>query len=107
MTVAAKQDGQTLPYGLNLFSGSGLGSVRDNFDRYFETFNGKDTLHDTVGIAYQRISAQEPRIEEIPVQQPPARRVQRKRSFERTGLEIEPYRKKSKLVTAMAPKKKI
>ena len=55
--MAAKQDGQTLPYGLNLFSGSGLGSVWDNFDRYFETFNGKDTLHDTVGIAYQRISA--------------------------------------------------
>ena len=25
----------------------------DNYDRYVETLTGKDTLHDTVGIAYQ------------------------------------------------------
>lgn len=27
----------------------------DNYDRYVETFSGKDTLHDTVGIVYQNI----------------------------------------------------
>ena len=29
------------------------GIAWDNFDRFVETKSGKDTLHDTVGIAYQ------------------------------------------------------
>uniref|UniRef100_A0A6P7FRI3 Uncharacterized protein LOC114331907 n=1 Tax=Diabrotica virgifera virgifera TaxID=50390 RepID=A0A6P7FRI3_DIAVI len=31
------------------------GIAFDNYDRYVETLNGKDTLHDTVGILYQNI----------------------------------------------------
>lgn len=31
------------------------GVVFDNFDRFVETHNGKDTLHDTVGIIFQDI----------------------------------------------------
>ncbi|GFW80338.1 uncharacterized protein TNCV_2944711 [Trichonephila clavipes] len=33
------------------------GVAYDNFDRFVETTNGKDTLHDTVGIIYQNIEA--------------------------------------------------
>lgn len=32
------------------------GVAFDNFDRFVETSNGKDTLHDTVGILYQNIT---------------------------------------------------
>ena len=39
---------------LKPFRGSGLGTAWDNFDRFAEILNGKDTLHDTVGIAFQR-----------------------------------------------------
>ena len=33
-----------------------LGWHSINFDKYVETDTGKDTIHDTVGIAYQDIS---------------------------------------------------
>lgn len=33
------------------------GVAYDNFDRFVETINGKDTLHDTIGIIYQNIEA--------------------------------------------------
>ena len=33
----------------------GTGVAWDNFDRFVETVSGKDTLHDTVGIAYQTV----------------------------------------------------
>ena len=36
-----------------LTSSLGTGLAWDNFDRFLETCSGKDTLHDTVGIAYQ------------------------------------------------------
>ena len=32
------------------------GLAFDNYDRFTETLSGKDTLHDTVGIAYQTVS---------------------------------------------------
>lgn len=34
------------------------GVAFDNYDRYVETATGRDTLHDTVGIVYQNISAE-------------------------------------------------
>ena len=43
-----------LPQGLKPFRGTRLGTAWDNFDRFAEILNGKDTLHDTVGIAFQR-----------------------------------------------------
>ena len=33
----------------------GIGLVHDNWDRYVDTLSGKDTLHDTVGVAYQLV----------------------------------------------------
>ena len=39
---------------LKPFRASRLGTAWDNFDRFAEILNGKNTLHDTVGIAFQR-----------------------------------------------------
>ena len=33
----------------------GTGVAWDNFDRFFETVSGEDTLHGAVGIAYQTV----------------------------------------------------
>ena len=43
-----------LPQGLKPFRGPRLGTAWDDFDRFAEILNGKDTLHDTVGIGFQR-----------------------------------------------------
>jgi len=56
LTLEAKKDGKSIPHGMKPYVGSGLGVAWDNFDRFVDTFNGKDTLHDTVGIAYQKVS---------------------------------------------------
>lgn len=37
-----------------------IGVAFDNFDRFVETTNGKDTLHDTVGIIYQNVDLNVP-----------------------------------------------
>ena len=54
LTVETKKEGKSLQQGLKPFRGSGLGTAWDSFDRFVETLNGKDTLHDTVGTAFQR-----------------------------------------------------
>ena len=35
-------------------SDDGVGLAFDNFDHFVETLSGKDTLHDTIGIAHQK-----------------------------------------------------
>lgn len=51
LAYACAKENQILPYN---FRNNVITNVAfDNFDRYVETSNGKDTLHDTVGIAVQ------------------------------------------------------
>ena len=95
------------------------GVAFDNYDRFVETFSGKDTLHDTVGIAYQTIDdivqsnttnhsegSTTGKLDEIidfqsswdqPISQPneDKQRKKRRRIFDAGNLEIEPYRKKN------------
>ena len=42
------------PNGMSLNPANNIGVAFDNFDIYVETVSGKDTLHDTVGIAYKQ-----------------------------------------------------
>ena len=42
---------QLTPTGMVIAANLSTGIVFDNFDRFVETLSGKDTLHDTVGIA--------------------------------------------------------
>ena len=55
LTFEARQRNQYTPFGMTLQSDLGTGVEWDNFDRFVETESGKDTLHDTVGKAYQSI----------------------------------------------------
>lgn len=97
------------------------GVAFDNFDRYVETVNGKDTLHDTVGIIYQDVmsetneeeecaeeSEREPEVqpEQIPtnttetVNRP---RRRRRRTFDAIAPELTPYLKKPKMMDLLLP----
>lgn len=57
LAYACAGNDRILPYGL-IDSNPRLHThvAFDNYDKYVETSTGKDTLHDTVGIAYQNLS---------------------------------------------------
>ena len=98
LTVDTKKEGISFPKGLKPFRGSGLGTAWDNFNRFVETLNGQDTLHDTVEIAFRRrpedssFSQTEEARTYIPLKhkQYPA--------YDPTRIQIEPYRKKPKFL---------
>lgn len=96
------------------------GVAFDNFDRYVDTANGKDTLHDTVGIIYQTIIENEDVIEETSQQLQDMstnietivesfdevgnrRSNKRKRAFDVIISEIVPYTKKPKMTDQLLP----
>ena len=58
LTISTDYKQQVTPHGMQLLSSLSTELAFDNFDRYIETLSGKDTLHDTVGIAYQDICEQ-------------------------------------------------
>ena len=43
------------PHGMSLSPNLATGVAFDHFDRFVETLNGMDTLHDTVVIAFQDV----------------------------------------------------
>ena len=69
MTFQSTKEMNTTPSWKALSLNLGTGVAFDNYDRFVETFNGTDTLHDTVGIAYQVVSeeSEESQIEETDV----------------------------------------
>jgi len=106
LALEAKKD-KAIPHGMKPYLGSGLGVAWDNFVRFIDTFNGKDTLHDTVGIAYQKVSEdQNGEIATVEIRERNDRSEQqqskksyhkRKRTYEPSKLNLEPYRKKPRL----------
>lgn len=54
---------QLCPSGIKKTKILAAGVAWDNFDRFVDTETGKDTLHDTVGIAYQDIPTEAELIE--------------------------------------------
>ena len=101
LTFSSLENNRTTPAGMSLSPTLCTGVAFDNFDRYVETLSGKDTLHDTVGIAYQDIpladinqsNVFDDAVENIDME------VSRKcrRRFESEGLDLEPYRKNPKM----------
>ncbi|GBP88409.1 hypothetical protein EVAR_71174_1 [Eumeta japonica] len=89
----------------------------DNFDRFAETLNGKDTFHDTVGIIFQNIVQNEDIIPVIPSstskianitlnetvlnnisESPlPTPRTRKRRAFEEITFDMRPFTKKLKI----------
>ena len=53
MTFEANKDGALSPHGMTRNPVLGTGPAWNKFDRFVATMTGTDTLHDTVGIAYQ------------------------------------------------------
>ena len=100
------------------------GIAFDNYDRYVETLTGKNTLHDTVGIAYQDIiepnaengascsnvelepssevdftvpEKDQCEISSIGVQKSPG--YKRRRLYKSSGLVLEPFRKMPRMLS--------
>ncbi len=55
LTYTVSKENILIPAEFNLNSQYATGLAFDNYDRFVETHNGRDTLHDTVGIIYQNI----------------------------------------------------
>ena len=117
LTFSVKNNDNEMPFGMHSGNEYGTGVAWDNFDRFVETMSGKDTLHDTVAIAYQLVeakaSAQKPesgRIHHENITETktkaslPTIRVglskKRRRSYETESSEIQPYHKKPRLENA-------
>ena len=104
MTFQATKNKRLTPFGMSLAPEFGTGVTWDNFDRFVNTTTGKDTLHDTVGIAYQVVPSVE-QCEDVQFEsldqssEISTTSKKRQRAFEPTGLNIQPYRKKLKLVS--------
>ncbi|GFV42590.1 uncharacterized protein TNCV_1315951 [Trichonephila clavipes] len=89
------------PEAVNKNENLSTGMAFDNFDRFVDTKNGKDTLHDTVGIIYQNI---DPNFEEEFVVEEEEAGVtthnkRRRRSFETIEYELPQCAKKLKKTT--------
>lgn len=95
----AQQDG-ILPEGMFPNPNLNTGLAYDNYDCYVETANGKNTLHDTVGIAYQNIVAETQYLQKsisLPSTSTGYKRKRRAYDGERTY--IEPLYKKTRNAT--------
>ena len=62
MTIEATKSVKVRPFGISLKASTASVFAWDNFDRFVETKSGKDTLHETVGIAYQVLDNSQPNI---------------------------------------------
>ena len=102
LTFTATKENLLSPDGMSLSSDKATGLAFDNYDCFVETLSGKDTLHDTVGIAYQLVSDNADNCQlsvenENEIVTPGTKR-KRRRAYESPAIEIEPYRKKTKMM---------
>ena len=102
LTFEGTKENRLIPQQMTMDSEAGVGLAFDNFDDFVEALNGKDTLHDIVGIANQ-ISTKDQCQGAEPEQSQPVKAVKnnkRRRAFQASGLDIEPYRKKPKMFSS-------
>ena len=57
LTFEATKEKRLTPNRMSLNPANNIGVAFDNFNKYLEKVSGKDTLHDTVGIAYETSSS--------------------------------------------------
>ena len=121
MAFTATKESRVTPQEIKFVPHLCTGIAWDNYDPFVETLNGQNTLHDTVVIAYQSIIDEQdieveeeeeeindqPLIEEncsttghestCNIQQEKSQIKRRRRAFETTGLDLEPYHKKQRM----------
>ena len=102
MTIEATKSVKATPFGMSLNASAATDIAWNNFDRFEKTNSGKDTLHDTVGIAYQVLDNLQANILEDNQERQNSNENQklkkRKHSYSPSDLTITPYRKKPKFV---------
>lgn len=101
LTFAVSSDLRSTPHGLKLKPNLKVGCAFDNYDPFVDTIDGKNTLHDTNGIVYQDIEEEETETN-VSLDRPVTtesvrRRGRRRRQYESSGTNIEPYRKKPRM----------
>ena len=122
-TSEVTKEKRLTPNEMSLNTAINIGVAFDNFDRYFETISGKDTLHNTVDIAYKTLSkateesvnfqaegGQEVKFsmhvdkDSLAVTSDGSQNNKKRRKYVATGLGIHLYRKKLKtLFSGMIP----
>lgn len=70
-----------------------VGIVYDNYDRFVETINGKDTLHDPIGILYENISNPDDSNSSMSSSDTFSHLAKKRRTFDAIIPEIQPYTK--------------
>ena len=100
MAIDATKSMTATSFGMSLSASAATGIAWDKFDRFVETKNGKDTFHDTVGIACQVLDNSQPNILEQNQERQNgnenAKLKIKKRLYSPSDLTITPYRKKPK-----------
>ena len=88
------------PFGMSKNDSAATGVAWDNFIMFVETKNGKDALHETVGIGYQVLDNSQPSVSEDNQQNTKENTKLKKRKclYSTSNLTIAPYRKKLKFV---------
>lgn len=113
MTYTAYETNKMIPRGINTDIMSSTHVAFDNYDCFVETLDGKDTLHDTVGIIYQfdndqketetRNDYDDIKENEIANTSSALMPTRRRRRFDEIPKEITPYCKKPKAITTLTP----
>ena len=102
MTIEPTKSVKATLFGMSLNASAATGAALDNFDRFVETKSGKDTLHHTVGVAYQVLDNSRPNIlensQEGQNSNENTKLKKKKRSYSPSELTITPYRKKPKFL---------
>lgn len=90
------------PSNVNLRGDLHTGVAFDNFDRFVETIDGKDTLHDTVGIIYQDVCEDVEQQNRVAADDTDCTR-KRRRTFDTIIPDIEPFSKRLKSIGGLLP----
>ena len=102
MKIETTKSVKATPFGMSLNASAATDVAWDNFDRFVEIKSGKDTLHDTVGIAFQVLDNSQPNIlednQERQNSNENTKLKKRKLSYSPSDLTMTPYRKKPKFV---------
>ena len=110
LIYSAIEKSRLLPDGLYPLAHLYTGVCFDNFDLFLDTLTGKDTLHDTVGMAYQfqvddnlRQAIATPHLVPASLRSTPATEPhqpprKRRRALEAEEFHVQPYHKSLKLV---------
>ena len=103
LTYSSLVDQWITPHGMSMDPTLCLGVAFDNFDHYVETSSGKNTLHDTVGIAYQDVFPTGDEDIHVPrmTEKKTSRKPNNRRSYEAINLTLEPYHKKPKIKSSV------